>query len=665
MFSSFSRTRRNIAATGSVLGLLSAGWAWRLGAVANVAVKNNLPHGYHDGWEPQLAMLHDTTDVLIALSFLFIAATLAAFYRRERRRAPVTVVLAAFSLFLAASGLGYAMDVLIRVWPMYWLVGDLKLMTALGAVTTAIVLPDVLPRTHKLIQDALSSRRNEGRFLAASDSSRDAFFILESVRNAAREIIDFRFVFVNHPGARLLGTTQRQLTGQLLCESYPINRTGGFFERYKTVVETGESLQDEFAIDAKGVDASWLSQQVVKLEDGVAITTTDISAFKANEQRLTHLAQHDALTGLASRRLFEERLCTALNQAAEQHDRPQPSAVGLLVVDCDNFKRINDLLGHQAGDALLIEFADRLKTCVRGEATVARVGGDEFMVVLGDLRDAEEAMEIAQSLLTALQQPMSLDAHPIRLEASIGVCVYPDHMECGAPGAALGQSGPTGSACAAALLKNADAAMYRAKAEGRNRVQGFTQEMARSLARRRLLDAALQQAMAGDEFELWYQPRVDLRTGLVTGVEALLRWRSEQLGIVMPGEFIPIAEENGLIVPLGRWVLEQACREMDALMITIGHRMALAVNVSPRQFQQAELASEVADSLQRHGLDPALLELEITESLLLQESPTSRANIEGMRALGVSLAIDDFGTGYSSMSYLTRLQVGRLKIDQS
>jgi EAL domain-containing protein (putative c-di-GMP-specific phosphodiesterase class I) len=215
------------------------------------------------------------------------------------------------------------------------------------------------------------------------------------------------------------------------------------------------------------------------------------------------------------------------------------------------------------------------------------------------------------------------------------------------------------------LLKNADAAMYRAKAEGRNRVQAFTREMAHSLARRRQVEKALQQALPGEELELRYQPRVDLRTGLVSGVEALLRWRSEPLGWVMPGEFIPIAEENGLIVPIGLWVLNQACREMHALSGAMGHKVQLAVNLSPRQFQQPELAEEIAEVLERHGIDPEWLELEITESLLLHESPTSRANFEGLRALGVSLAIDDFGTGYSSMSYLTRFHVERLKIDQS
>jgi diguanylate cyclase (GGDEF)-like protein len=475
---------------------------------------------------------------------------------------------------------------------------------------------------------------------------------LESVRDAVGAIIDFRFAFVNQPGARLLSTSKEELQGRLLCENYPVNRTDGFFERYKHVVETGESLAEEFPINADRINASWLSYQVVRLEDGVAITTTDISAFKANERRLLHIAQHDALTGLAGRRVFEERLETSLRQA-----RSGGRTVGVMVLDCDNFKRVNDLMGHHAGDALLIQFAARLKACAGGNDTVARVGGDEFMVVLDDLRAPAEATTIATQVLARLQEPMVVEGHSVAMTASIGVCVYPGDLECATTQA--------GGDCAAALLRNADAAMYRAKAEGRNRVKTFTSEMANSLARRRQVDTQMQQAIQAEELSLVYQPRVDLLTGLVTGVEALLRWRNPELGLVMPGEFIPLAEDNGMIVPIGRWVVDQACREMQQLALTMGRLVPFAVNVSPRQFQQETLAQEIVEALATHRIDPRALELEITESLLLQESPRFRANIDEVRAQGISIAIDDFGTGYSSMSYLTRLQVDRIKIDQS
>jgi diguanylate cyclase (GGDEF)-like protein len=624
-------------------------WTVWPGAVTKVFSHDYMPHGYCFFWNRQLVTLHVVSDAAIALAYVAIAATLTVLFFRERQRVPVASLFAAFGVFIVACGFTHAMDVVVLWRPFYWLSGDLKLVTAIASVTTAIMLPTLLPRIHRLIEAARSSRTNERRFLAASDSSHDAFFILRSERDAQGEIVDFRFVYVNLPGALLLSSTPAELPGKLLCESYPVNRTGGFFECYKRVVETGESVQAEFSIHADKINATWLRHQVIKLEDGVAITTTDIAAFKENEQRLTYAAQHDALTGLAERGLIEERLRAAL-QAGVIH---RARCVGLLMVDCDNFKRANDLLGHQAGDKILTEFAQRLRSLARGEDTVARVGGDEFMVVLPEVESEHQALLFARQMLAALEEPMTVEGHTVSMSASIGVCVY--------PGGAV--DAPRDSA--AALLKNADAAMYQAKADGRSRVQLFTPEMADMLARRRLLDAALQHALETEEFALVYQPRVDLQTGLVTGVEALLRWHSAELGTIMPTEFIPIAEENGLIVPIGRWVLDHACDEMRELERGIGRRVPLAVNVSPRQFQQQSLAMEIASLLHQYCMVPEDLELEITENLLLQDSPFTRDNFEQVRGLGVRMAIDDFGTGYSSMSYLTRFGVDRLKIDQS
>jgi diguanylate cyclase (GGDEF)-like protein len=520
---------------------------------------------------------------------------------------------------------------------------EFRLATALCTLAIGFMLWSSRLKWRRLVKIADSSYRNEQRFLVASESSYDSFFILESVRDAEGTIVDFRFVFLNVNGAKLLSSTPMELQGALLCERYPVNRTDGFFERYKQVVETGQAFKAEFPIDAKDIHASWLSHQVVKLEDGVAITACDITDAKQKELLLVYLANHDSLTGLARRTLLDERLADALKRADGNGHFG-----GVLVVDCDHFKRVNDLLGHQVGDELLARVAARLQAGVRKCDTVARMGGDEFLLVLDDLGDEEQATTMAQELLLAIQAPMSISGHATKITASLGVCVY-----------------PRDGATASDLLKNADAAMYQAKADGHNRVQPFTRQMAFSLARRRELECGLEVALAQEEFALVYQPCVDLATGLVVGVEALLRWRSATLGLIMPGEFIPIAEANGLIVPIGRWVMETACREIRQLYPEGSRKLVVAVNVSPRQFQQETLVADIVETLKRNRLDASSLEIEITENLLLHESPNSRKTFDAVRDLGVAIAIDDFGTGYSSMSYLMRFRVERLKIDQS
>jgi diguanylate cyclase (GGDEF)-like protein len=520
---------------------------------------------------------------------------------------------------------------------------EVRLATAFCTLAIGFMLWSSSLKLRRLLKMSRLADRNEQRFLAASDSSYDSFFILESVRDAEGTIVDFRFAFLNVNGAKLLSSTPAELQGALLCERFPLNRTDGFFERYKQVVETGQAVKAEFPIDVKDIHASWLSHQVVKLEDGVAITASDISDAKQKELLLVYVTNHDSLTGLAKRTLLDERLGDALQRADANGN-----LVGVLAVDCDHFKRVNDLLGHQAGDELLARVAARLQAGVRKCDTVARMGGDEFLLVLDDLSDEEQAITVAQELLHAIQAPISTAGHVTKITASIGVCIY-----------------PRDGATAAELLKNADAAMYQAKADGQNRVQPFTRQMASSLERRRQLERGLLLALAQEEFELVYQPCVDLASGLVIGVEALLRWQSASLGLVMPGEFIHIAEENGLIVPIGRWVMDTACREIRQLYPEGGRSLVIAVNVSPRQFQQETLVADIVETLQRYRLDASCLEIEITENLLLHESPNSRKTFEAVRALGVAVAIDDFGTGYSSMSYLMRFRVERLKIDQS
>jgi diguanylate cyclase (GGDEF)-like protein/PAS domain S-box-containing protein len=376
---------------------------------------------------------------------------------------------------------------------------------------------------------------------------------------------------------------------------------------------------------------------------GYILIAYDITERKRAQEFIVHMANHDALTGLPTRSLFRDRLDVALAHALRYERK-----VAVLMVDLDHFKRVNDLMGHHVGDELLAEVANRLKQCVRASDTVARMGGDEFTILLDELGCVEDAEMVAEKIMRELAEPVSIGSHRLSPTASIGISVYPDNSQT-----------------AETLLINADAAMYEAKAEGRNGRQTFTRELESVSLRRRQVEDGLGYALALNELELAYQPQICLETGMVTGVEALLRWRSGKLGPVGPNEFISIAEETGIIVPLGEWVLRTACREGKQLQRQLGRELTIAVNISPRQFQQSNLPQVIDKILAECELDPASLELEITENILIGDMPKPIAILEEIRSLGVRVSIDDFGTGFSSMSYILRFRVNRLKIDQS
>jgi diguanylate cyclase (GGDEF)-like protein/PAS domain S-box-containing protein len=670
----------------------------------------------------------------------------------------------------------------------YWRVNHGAHLGALTAVFMALAGTSVavwaLWRQYGRTAKLRGAQEAHSQFLAAAETSLDAFGLLESVRNDAGAIVDFRIQYVNANGERLVGRPRSELLGQMLCSVTPARPTSSMFAKFCKVVNSGEPLNEEFRVNFPNIRASWLRSQVVKLGDGLALTFSDISESKATQERyahlaeftdsvfqnapfsivatdtngqitamnvaaekltgysreelvgkapltvlhderellgkalgidpaatleqygfraltagvavgemeeqewtlirrdgvrtpinlamravttdagqvsgfvsiafditerrqmldyVTHLATHDQLTGLAGRALLQDKTVQAVELA-----RRYGTKVAVFVIDLDHFKRLNDSLGHTSGDQLLIEAARRLSRSVRSTDVVARVGGDEFVVVMPDITTVEDVEQCAANLVARLAPEISIEEHLVQLTASVGVCIYPDF-----------------AADAKHLLKRADSAMYVAKEHGRNQYQIFSESMLQVTTERLTMEHALRHALANGELNMHYQPQISLTTGAVTGMEALLRWTHPKLGCIPPAQFIPLAEETGLIVPIGEWAFMTACCEGKALQDELGMDLTLSVNLSPRQFQQKNLVYVVENSLAKSCLSADRLQIEITENMLMSTSEDILDKLQKMRELGVRISIDDFGTGFCSFTYLLQYQVDRLKIDQS
>jgi diguanylate cyclase (GGDEF)-like protein/PAS domain S-box-containing protein len=377
--------------------------------------------------------------------------------------------------------------------------------------------------------------------------------------------------------------------------------------------------------------------------NGAVVVFRDVSTARAMSLQMTHSAEHDFLTGLPNRMLLNGRVSQAI-ALAQRHEKQ----VAVLFLDLDAFKHINDSLGHRIGDKLLQSIAKRLVDCARTSDTVSRQGGDEFVVLLSEIAHAEDAATAASRMLQAVSEPHCIDGHDLHITMSIGMSVYPDD----------GLDAET-------LIKNADMAMYQAKDDGRQNYQYFKPAMNARAVERQSTEASLRRALERQEFALHYQPKIDFRTGAIVGAEALIRWTHPTRGSVPPAQFIPIAEECGLILPIGNWVLRHACEQARAWADAGLHLATMAVNVSAAEFRNANYLATLFAVLGETGLDPRLLELELTESVLMKHADSAAATLQALRARGVRVAIDDFGTGYSSLSYLARFPLDALKIDQS
>jgi len=658
--------------------------------------------------------------------------------------------------------------------------------TANAFIWGAVFLTTVLLVLRERNQTAAQRRATEedARFIAAAETSPDAFFIFDTVRNESGEIVDFRFAYVNSHAEALLEAPRAKLLNQNLCSLFPQNRANGMLDKYRKVVTTGEPLAEEYAMTRADGRELWLHQHVSKLGDGLAIRTSDETALKASEERyrslsnfsnsvfesapfsiiemdrtgtiqamnsaaerltgykradvvgkmsitalhdpaelsrrpddrepvdahqltgfdlitakamhgeveerewtyvrndgstlpvhvavtpvkdgagevsgfiaiasditerkqlmtyLNHMASHDQLTGLPGRTLLRERIAEAIEKAI-LHGRK----VAVFVIDLDHFKRMNDSLGHRAGDEIIVGMAERMRQSLRRSDTLGRLGGDEFVVVMPHIATLADVERCAKRLVDRVSSTAVVGDMEVNLTASVGVCVYPDFAED-----------------VDSLLERADAATYAAKGNGRNQFKVFSEAMLKESQEKLSMDTALRHALLREELFLHYQPLVSLSTGRVIGMESLLRWHHPKLGVISPATFIPLAEETGLIVAIGEWALKRSCQQAKLLCDELGMDLTLSVNLSPRQFEQPNLLEVIETSIEESGLPARLLQVELTENTLMINSASNLEKLQQIRQLGARVAIDDFGTGFCSFSYLLQYPVDRLKIDQS
>ena len=524
----------------------------------------------------------------------------------------------------------------------------LMLMLLLGILLLRWLL---MPLVRKLFQSEQEKQSTNIRLLDLEERWR---FALESTGAGVWDLnIVTRQILLSNQCKTMLGYTEEEIgTDMIEWDKYvhPEDMPHLSSEHKRLLEGIGQYFTNEHRKRCKNGTWKWIQVRgMVVTRDAqrkplrVIGTYIDISASKAAEQRILHLASHDALTSLPNRDLLQDRVQQAINQAQRGNH-----LTALLFIDLDQFKTINDSLGHDMGDRLLQAVAHRLVANVRSEDTIARQGGDEFIVLLLSMSDTQDAGLLAQKLLTDLMLPYQIDGKELHISASIGIAIYPDD----------GQDVDT-------LLKNSDIAMYHAKEMGRNNYQYFTPKMNQLAAERLALATDLRHAIARKEFLLHYQPIVDITSGKLAGMEALLRWRHPEHGMIAPLKFISLAEETGLISAIGEWVLSTACAQIK-IWKDQGHDVPrLAINLSPNQFRQKTLAQSLARILRDNGMTADTLELEITESLLMESSDEVTENLRQIGEMGLGISIDDFGTGYSSLSYLKRFTISSLKIDRS
>ncbi|MET3132649.1 diguanylate cyclase (GGDEF)-like protein/PAS domain S-box-containing protein [Oxalobacteraceae bacterium GrIS 1.11] len=508
----------------------------------------------------------------------------------------------------------------------------LEVLTRIHNLLEVRLLHNEAKNTSVRLEETVRQRTAElQRFRSAIDATADAIFLIDGAGMALVDVNDGACRMLDWPRVQLLGMAPARLLPPAPPYAAPAPA------RAPTLIECELERRDATPVP---VELYW---QWHDMHDGrmLIAVARDISERRQAQESLKHLAQYDSLTGLPNRSLFYQTLSQAIALAQEKAWR-----IVVLFIALDRFKNVNDSLGAALGDELLRQFSNRLVQCVRLRDTVGRMGNDEFALILTMTRDQQDAVNVANQVRDALRAPFDLQGHAAALTASIGIAMYPDDA-----------TEPD------TLIKYANTAMARAKEAGRDGYRFFTAGMNVQVLARLDLELALRHALEHGEFVLYYQPKIDLRTGRVSGVEALLRWRRPGYGLVSPAEFVPLLEDTGLIVRAGAWVIDTACRQIAAWCASAVGPVHVAVNVSSRQFAEGDLEGGVRQALAAHAVAPGLLELELTESALMSNAERTIVVLGNLKKIGVQIAIDDFGTGYSSLSYLQRFPIDKLKID--
>lgn len=617
-----------------------------------------MAHGYCFLWRPDILWLHVVSDVVVVLSYYSIPFALF-YFAKKRTDLAYSWIMVLFGLFIFLCGTTHLMDVVIIWSPQYWLAGIVKALTALVSITAAVLIWPLLPKllalpspaqlltTNKQLQEIIEQQKlteqQLNKFSLAVEYAPSIIVITD--QNGEIEYCNPMFY-------QTTGYSKEETVGKKISMVKSGLTDKQVYANLWNTIKAGHVWQGEFLDRKKNGDLYWCWQSIspVKDEEGninhfIAITQ-DISERKQNEKIVQRLAFYDPLTDLPNRILFKDRL-----EQAVIHARRNNSIFAVMYLDLDRFKNINDSLGHLVGDLLLVEVGKRLKDCLRKQDTVARLGGDEFSIIVTEISHIETAGELAQKIISAISQPLSIEENEIFITTSIGISTFPSDSD--------------ESDDIAELIKKADKALYQAKDAGRNNYEYFNEEINTQSLRRLAVENELRNALKQNEFKVHYQPKIDLVSKKIVSVEALLRWNNKKLGAVSPAEFIPIAEETSLIIKISEWVLKTACYDLKHWEEKIGMQVPVAINLSARQFREPDLLTKINTIREEADIPAQLLEFEITESMVM-DNPEKVIKVLGdFKQLGFKLSIDDFGTGYSSLNYLKRFPVDYLKIDYS